>query len=687
MNFGVIDSTIHGDVTINFRAPLQWPHRVGLIPPLVDCRQSRPVDHDLVRLRGGTVVACQVLVGLGGVGKTQLAAGLAHQVWEARAVDLLVWATASSRTGVLTAFAQAGSDVTGTDDPDPQQAAVRFLEWLARTPRSWLIVLDDVTDPNDLDGLWPPACATGGTVLTTRRRDAALLAGRKVVEVGIFTSIEAVQYLHDKLTDDSDGLVQAADLAADLGHLPLALAQAAAYMLDLALGCVDYRRRFADRRRTLTGLAPNALPDGHLNPVAVTWSLSIDLADRLAPPGLARPVLQIAALLDPNAIPITLFATRAVTEYCSGRLDRIVDRDDTHDALHLLRQVSLAAIDGATGTVRVHALVQRAVRESTDAADRAELAAAAADALMEIWPDPERNHALGQALRANTTALRAAGESDLWSDRSGCHAVLFRAGRSLGEAGMARPAINYFYDLHTAVAHLGLDHRDTLTARHNLAYWWGQAGDPAGAAASFEALLTDRVRIAGVDHPDTLDTRYNLAYSRGQAGDPAGAAAAFRALHADRQRLLGPYHPETMNTRHKLAYWQGQAGDANGAATAFEALLIDRLRTLGPDHPDTLDTRHNLAYWWGQAGDPAGAAVALESLLADRLRILGPEHPDTLNTRHNLAYSRGQAGDPASAAAEFEALLDDFRQVLGPDHPDTITAGRNLAYWRRRAEA
>lgn len=47
------------------------------------------------------------------------------------------------------------------------------------------------------------------------------------------------------------------------------------------------------------------------------------------------------------------------------------------------------------------------------------------------------------------------------------------------------------------------DHPDTLTTRNNLAFWRGEAGDPAGAAAASEALLADRVRVLGPDYPDT----------------------------------------------------------------------------------------------------------------------------------------------------------------------------------------
>ena len=72
--------------------------------------------------------------------------------------------------------------------------------------------------------------------------------------------------------------------------------------------------------------------------------------------------------------------------------------------------------------------------------------------------------------------------------------------------------------------------------------------------------------MLGPDHPRTLTTRHNLATWRGQAGDPAGAAAATAELLDDRLRVLGPDHPDTLTTRHNLAYWQGKAGGQDGSA-------------------------------------------------------------------------------------------------------------------------
>jgi hypothetical protein len=151
---------------------------------------------------------------------------------------------------------------------------------LAGTDRRWLVVLDDVTDPQHLRGLWPGG--PGGRVLVTTRRQDAVLAGggRRLVEVDPFTSAEAVNYLSARLTEGQ--LDDAGGVAEDLGRLPLALAQASSYMRDRGLTCAAYRRRFAERRveRALPADAPAGDYPGI---VATTWALSIAAADQCPP--------------------------------------------------------------------------------------------------------------------------------------------------------------------------------------------------------------------------------------------------------------------------------------------------------------------------------------------------------------------------------------------------------------------
>ncbi|XVU24192.1 tetratricopeptide repeat protein [Actinoplanes sp. CA-054009] len=732
------------------RPPVAWPVRVGIVPQPATSFQDRSIVGDLdtaaVAGAGTTVLtgaATRLLSGLGGVGKTQLAIHVAERLWRDKQLDLLLWVAAGSRASILTGYAQAAADLNlpGATGANTEQDAARFHAWLATTTRRWLIVLDDLTTTTDLRQLWPPTTPSGRSLVTTRLRGAGLDGpGRHLITVGTFTQQEAIRYLQARLADT--GLADdPAGVAADLGQLPLALAQAAAFMLDEQVTCSEYRQRFADRRAHLDDLVPDphgptGLPDDYQRTVAATLALSVDAADTTRPAGLARPLLELASVLDPAGIPTTVFTTTAARNWLSYRrnptpgdgLDKTTNQDidetTVFSGLRVLHRLNL--ISTTADTVTVHALVQRATRDTCTPDTLTDTAWAAADALIETWPDIERDTAHAQRLRSNTTAVyHHAGDSLLHPQT---HPVIERTNRSLGESGNpagAATATEQFLDdllrvlgpghpytlairgnladrrgeagnpagAATALEQLlddllrvrGPDHPDTLTNRGNLADWRGEAGDPAGAAAATEQLLVDFLRVRGPDHPDTLTTRARLAGWRGRAGDPAGAAAATEQLLDDLLRVRGPDHPDTLTNRANLAGWRGRAGDPAGAAAATEQLLDDLLRVLGPDHPDTLTTRGNLAYWRGQAGDPAGAATALEQLLDDLLRVLGPDHPYTLTTRANLADRRGEAGDPAGAAAATEQLLDDRLRVLGPDHPNTLNTRAGLADWRGEA--
>ncbi|MFJ4790819.1 tetratricopeptide repeat protein, partial [Streptomyces sp. NPDC088794] len=638
-----------------------------------------------------------MLTGMGGVGKTQLAANYARTAWDTGGLDVLVWVTASARSPVMTGYAQAGVDLCRADPDDPEQAARSFLAWLTpkagQRPCRWLIVLDDVADPEDLHGLWPPDSPFGRTLVTTRRRDAALTGeGRRLVEVGLFTEAEAVAYLAASLAAHgrTEPAEQLTALATDLGYLALALAQAAAYLIDSGETMAAYRDLLADRATALADLAPDALPDEQAVALAAAWSLSIDRADRLRPAGLARSMLQLAALLDSNGIPHDVLtgevarvhlASHRTGQHPTEEPAPLARRDPVR-ALRALDRLSL--IDHTPDTphqaVRVHQLIQRATRDTLTPDQREQYARTAADALIAAWPDNERDRDLAQALRANTDALTRHAEDALY--RPYAHGVLFRIGQSLGDSGQARAATTHFHQMaDTNTRHFGPDDPDTLTARNNLALWRREAGDAAGAAVAYTELLADLVRVLGPDDSRTLTTRGILAKLRGEAGEAAGAVAALVELLADRVRVLGPDDSRTLITRGNLADWRWKAGDMTGAAVGYTDLLADQVRVLGPDHPDTLTTRNNLAGWRGEAGDAAGAAVAYTDLLADLVRVLGEDHPETLTARSNLAHWRGEVGDAAGAAAAYNEVLADRVRVLGPDHPDTLATRNNLANW------
>ncbi|MEU3024889.1 tetratricopeptide repeat protein, partial [Nocardiopsis alba] len=733
---------------------VRWPIRIGVIPEQAAHYQHRSISDQLDEaLHGfGTVVLRQVLSGTGGVGKTQLAAHYARTLRDLtdpdERVDLLVWANASTRDQITFAYAQAAQQLFTTVPDDPEHAAQRFLTWLQsshqRSERRWLVVWDDLADPATVQDLWPPHDQPRGRVLiTTRRRDHSLTKqGHRLIDVDIYTPEEARAFLTDALNQAGIAHTPAdlESLARDLGRLPLALGQAVTYMAELGMGCDAYLQVFHDRMHTLARVFPDWDTP---TPLAATWELSLQQADTFQPQGLARPLLGLIALLDGTGIPQQVLTAPAVLEHLATHqppgtrtenpsissvsaprtprwgaglkrmlsLGRTPSRhpsatpalseDQARGALANLHRLNLITrtarprkqehTEPDSTLVGAHQLIQRATREHTTTRPTGDNVKALADALLQVWPEIERDTSLTQQLRSNTTVLGGhhavqGRSSQDWLWEPDGHAVLFRAGRSLGKAGRVSEAEAYWQRMvETAHRCLGPDHSHTLITRNNLAHWRGETGDTESAAHAFEQLLTDRLRILGPDHPHTLITRHNLASWRGETGDTEGATAAYQELLTDQLRILGPDHPHTLTTRGNLAHWRSHAGDTESATHAFEQLLTDQLRILGPDHPHTLTTRGNLAHWRGETGDTEGATAAYQELLTDRLRVLGPDHPDTLVTRGNLAHWRGRTGDAKGATHAFEQLLTDRLRVLGPDHPDTLATRNNLASWRGHA--
>lgn len=111
--------------------PVSWPCQVGVLPKKADCFQDRAAVQELRRAvaGGGTAVLCQVLAGMGGVGKTQLAAHYARQVWAEGGLDLLVWVAATTREAVIAVYAQAAEQILRADPDEPEAAADAFLAW------------------------------------------------------------------------------------------------------------------------------------------------------------------------------------------------------------------------------------------------------------------------------------------------------------------------------------------------------------------------------------------------------------------------------------------------------------------------------------------------------------------------------------------------------------------------------
>ena len=712
----------------------------GSVPPLAEFFHQRPetgLDLRAGLYPGDTVVlthgarAAAAPAGQGGTGKTQIAVAFSHALWGARAVDTLVWVPATSREAIVTGFAQAARTVGAADHALPAEAAAgRFTGWLSHTRRPWALILDDLVSVADLEGLWP-AGQGGQVVITTGLPEAAFQGGPRIAPVGGFSRREVLAYLSARLTDFPGQRAEALDLGADLDGLPLALAQAAAVMSLNRLSCREYRGRLDERREHMATVRV----DGVSPAVLATWSLAAECAHELPPAGAAWPALALAAMLDPHGIPGAVLTSPAGCSYVAGRPSAAEAADQTlvRAAMTNLARAGLISIDPASAvrTVRMHPSVQAAVRAYLPAADYEQAVLAAAEALLQAWPEAgasqgprepvrlgqthlEQAHIeqaqLRQALRDCTAALwaadgavshQAAGQharpgpgggyqgtqaqqSVLWKPEA--HPVLLRNGLSLEADGLAESAITYWQAmLVTSTRLMGDGHATEVTARDRLAAAYESAGRFGDAIAMFSTALADRQRNQGMEHPDTFAARGSLAHAYASAGRPADAVALYEQMAADAGRHLGATHPVTLAARASLADAYQAAARGKEALTAYQMLLADAERLLGARHQDTLATRENLAAAFMASGQPKDAIEHYKRLAADTEAAAGRDHPDAIAARVSLASAYRRGGKPKDAIALYQRVLADRERMAGPDHPDTITARANLAFAYRSA--
>ncbi|MET9958310.1 tetratricopeptide repeat protein [Streptomyces sp. NPDC006326] len=659
----------------------------------VEAGQSVVLTH-----RRGDPVRERVLSGLGGVGKTQLAAQYARQVWQDHSLELIIWVSARDPYQVVSSYAQAAARLLGADATEPEQAAARLMEWLSVTSRPWLIVLDDVQLPTEVQPWWPEPTEAGQVIVTTRYRGEGLWReGRRVVEVGIYSAREAQEFLLHKLarhprlwSGDVPGATpeqQVAALAEDLGRLPLALSHAAAYLIQEGKTVEAYRAEFAEYRTRLEDLFPRPaeFPDPYQDPVETTWAISLDLASRLVPGGVVPAVMLLVSLLDPAGIPRDLITADTTAHHLAELIGRAVPAQEVGKALRVLHRLNLLTDDedDRWREVKVHALVQRATRE---AARRDPAGAetwrgrvrAVADAV--VTRANERFEAgLQESLRLNARALAGHGGAALW-DPDG-HTLLYGMGESLGRHGDVRAAAAHFKELAvTAADHLGADHPDTLLARAHHATWLAASGHPSLAAQERQRVIADRIRAGGEDDPQHLNDVANLATHLGEAGDAAAAVRAFEDVVERRTRIHGPDHPETLVSRANLARWRGEAGDIPAAISALTELVPLCEQAFGVNTAETLNARSNLASWRGEL-NPAAGLAELRRLLPAKVRVYGAADPRTLATRRNIATLLGQSGHIAHAVAEFTVLIADYERFLDADHPGALSARRDLVEW------
>ena len=535
------------------------------------------------------------ITGLGGVGKTSVANEYVRRY--DRLYRRIAWVDAGGDLLMEFASLHELMDLDGANAPDLAKAQ-RVLHAL-RGPDPSLLVIDNVDDAT-VAMPWIPRDGGCRTLLTSRL--IGFPPSVPVLELRQLDETASVLFLRRRAGD----LAREKDetdrqrLAERLGHLPLALEQAAAYMRVHRMRPGAYLDELDDAPAELLGKATPGFTD-HPEPVLATWRTT---TGRLSQD--ARAILRLASVLGAAPIPMPMLRTGA----------------------------QKIAMLGAT-------LLDRQPRTGWWP-----WSGRRAQAIDRPPPMPDR----AKAERAVRTAV--AEELSAYSMVQDWDGEAFRVHPLVAEVewlamAMAKGEQRYAMELAAGLLDPFVPSDVASPARQN----------DVRPILEHAAGLAGRFAALDLTWPDyRLPGRCRDCATR--IGLPPLARVFAMEHYQSARRKLGPVHEVTMRAATDVAHDLYQNGEYAAALPILQA-IHDGMETLaGPEHPDTLTSVNNLAACMQALGDAAGALPLYRRALDSRERVLGPEHPDTLGSVNNLALCMQSLGDAAGALPLYRRALD-----------------------------
>lgn len=590
------------------------------------------------------------LSGLGGVGKSQIAAEYAyrcrHQLYEDNLpVHTVLWLQASSRQALLadmTAFAQV-LDVPGKDETDIRQLVGAFKAWLTQLTR-WLLIFDNIEDFDLLKDVLPNE-PEGRVLLTTRSQPTGTFAQVIPVEP-LAPDTGAVLLLRrtKKLLPTEHTLEQAIPmdvtnarlLSEELEGLPLALDQAGAYIEETGVSLPAYRQRYQHERAKLLGRrgALVSKEGEHPDSVVVTFTLSFQKACEQHP--LARDLLDFCAFLQPDAIPMELFQYDGGFQFNTTVFD---------EGIAALLRYSLLKCYTEEQTLSIHRLVQAVLQDTLKQEERCSWIQRVVRAVNGSFPDPEFGGTWPQR------------------DWPPCERLV-RHGVQIAPYLETEQIISL----------------DTGALLHKTALYLWNRRDFTKVEQLYQQALQVKRQLFGPEHPTVAASLNGLANLYYEQGRYAEAEPLYQqALHM-RECLLGPEHPDLLSSLNGLAKlsFYAKATYTEAEALYQRAICISE-QHLGPEHLYMAYLLMNLANLYCDQEKYEQAEPLYRCALHIREQQLEPVHPSIAITISNLGTLYYQQGDYEQAEACFLQAQQMYEQVFGETHPQVAMPLTNLA--------
>lgn len=589
-----------------FGVPERNDHFVGRTAELKDLRSALARPHALAIVPSATI-------GMGGIGKTELVVHYCHNF---RAEYTFIWWFSAASRKVLieqlgTIAPTIGVQAAGVE---AYVVATRVREWLEDCDSPWLLVLDNVDDPESVRGLLPTA-GRGHVILTSR---STLWSSRGVatLELQPLKVNDATRLL--MASSDTKDEPGAYALSEVLGGLPLALRQAGALVGQAGLTFKQYEDSFSRHAGELMADNPAGLfrSEGDAITLATVWSASIRAAETQQ--SFARPLLLILACCEAENIPKDLLAQDS-----QGQLR-------VRLALSALARYSLIRVESQY--VSLHRLVQANARSAAS------------------------GHELNSALHETLALLERIvpddpDDSESWPDFS---AMLPHVVRCV-ENSVANRVQN---DAGVAVAARAAGYLNARGARDDALELLKSAEFLSPGPGRTAEIYAVRARVErNLGRVDEAHRHLQLALSILQSAPPSHTLA-------DVHVMLGRILQEQNNLDDAAQHFTSGISVLNALGFASTRRYVAALNHLGR----SLMFRNDLD----------SAKVNLEEALTLDRSIHARAHADTAWTLDNLGLVELALGNLLPAERLFREALEIEAEIHGPQHPRSAWSLRNL---------
>lgn len=498
-------------------------------------------------------------------------------------------------------------------------------------------------------------------------------------------------------------------LLRELDGLPLALAQAAAYLGETRMEFADYLLYYKEQWKKLMGYQGNSILCHTNRNIATTWLISLQAIQAKNPASIN--LLRVWAFLDNKSMFYGLLGgvAKASNNVFPEWLRALAtDKLKFIEATRLLLSYSMIEmIQGDSVCYSVHLVVHRCAAEvDITKPEQLEFLKIAISLVGLAVPETKNSdywtvsrkllpHAtlcsqlllsardrLGVKVEASYSHQRT---DDLQSNEGKIEiSPIAEAAHRLADFHRTHGNLLLAYDLYkyaleSKQSTVGSKHLSTLDTVNNLGILCQGLGKHNEAESMCVKALQGREQLLGPDHMATLGSANNLALVYLDKDKLEKAENLFRRAFEGRAEVLGLAHLSTLRVWANLGLVYTRKGDFNEAEATLRQVLKEYETTIGPDHTYTLRVVNSLGHIFEDQGRLAEAEEMYTRALTGRQMNIGHDHILTLDTIHDLGHLYLHQGKPDKAEENFKFAMEARTRVLGLDHESTTESVVDLA--------